>query len=183
MRHIGTCTDSHYGYNGVRQEAPRREFICSWGLPARLRSLARALISARGQPLSQLRSFFIAWPSVFCPLASCTHRASTPGPPQSDSTFATSTLQTPEEQQRRAARSKVKYPGPKPKVVTAKAGGKPVPHPPVLRQVAQAQKGPQTLVQPDLHSELTLATGSACSLARHLVSAKRARENHRRAPA
>ena len=66
-------------------------------------------------------------------------------------------LQTPEEQQRRAARSKVKYPGPKPKVVTAKAGGKPVPHPPVLRQVAQAQKGPQTLVQPDLHSELTLA--------------------------
>ena len=66
-------------------------------------------------------------------------------------------LQTPEEQQQRAARSHVNYPGPKPKVVTAKAGGKPVPHPPVMRQVAKAQKGPQTLVQPDLHSDLTLA--------------------------
>ena len=66
-------------------------------------------------------------------------------------------LQTPEEQQRRAARSKVKYPGPKPKIVTANAGGKPIPHPPVMRQVAHAQKGPQTLIQPDLHSQLTLA--------------------------
>ncbi len=66
-------------------------------------------------------------------------------------------LQTPEERQRRADRGKVKYPGPKPKVVTAKAGGKPVPHPPVMRQVAKAQKGPQTLIQPDLRSDLTLA--------------------------
>ncbi len=65
-------------------------------------------------------------------------------------------LQTPEEQQRRAERGKVKYPGPRPKVDTAKAGGKPIPHPPVMRQIAQAQKGPQTLVQPDLHSELKL---------------------------
>jgi hypothetical protein len=68
-------------------------------------------------------------------------------------------LETPEQQARRAARGKVKYPDPrKPDIPPkAKAGaGKPIPQPPLLRQIAKAQKGPQTLVQPDLPTQLTL---------------------------
>jgi hypothetical protein len=72
-------------------------------------------------------------------------------------------LETPEQQARRAARGKVKYPGPQPgprnpgPPPKAKTGaGRPIPQPPLLRQIAKAQKGPQTLVQPDLPTQLTL---------------------------
>ncbi len=66
-------------------------------------------------------------------------------------------LETPDEQMRHAARTKIKYPGPKPKMKPAPGAGKPIPRTPVLRQIAQAKKGPQTLVQPDLPKQLTLA--------------------------
>ncbi|HEV2484232.1 MAG TPA: hypothetical protein VGT08_01765 [Terracidiphilus sp.] len=62
-------------------------------------------------------------------------------------------LDTPEQQARRAAREKVKYPGPKPRPDPDQSSGKPT----VLRQVAKAPKGPQTLVQPDLDKKITLA--------------------------
>lgn len=68
-------------------------------------------------------------------------------------------LESPEQ---RAAHSKVKYPGqrkpgPPPKAKQVKpAPGKPTPQPPLLRQIAKAQKGPQTLVQPDLPTQLKL---------------------------
>ncbi|MGC1462040.1 MAG: hypothetical protein WA802_07560 [Terracidiphilus sp.] len=68
-------------------------------------------------------------------------------------------LETPEQQARRAARSNVKYPGPRKPGPPPKAkpdAGKPIPQPPVLRQVAKAQKGPQTLLQPDLPTQVTL---------------------------
>jgi hypothetical protein len=66
-------------------------------------------------------------------------------------------LETPEQQKQRAARGKVKYPGFPPKAQAAKpGGGKPAVRPPLLRQVAKAQKGPQTLVQPDLPTRLAL---------------------------
>ncbi len=64
-------------------------------------------------------------------------------------------LDTP-EQMRRAARSKVKYPGPRPVTQPLKRGGKPVARQAALRQIAHAQKGAQTLVQPDIASQLTL---------------------------
>ena len=62
-------------------------------------------------------------------------------------------LETPEQQARRAAREKVKYPGPKPRPNPDQSSGKPA----VLRQVAKAQRGPQTLIQPDLDKKITLA--------------------------
>jgi len=65
-------------------------------------------------------------------------------------------LQTPEDRMRRSKLNNAKYPGPRPKLQPVKAGGKPIPQTPVMRQVARAQKGPQTLVQPDLTSQLTL---------------------------
>ncbi len=68
-------------------------------------------------------------------------------------------LETPEQQARRAAHSNVKYPGPRKPVPAPKAkpgAGKPIPQPPILRQTANAQKGPQTLLQPDLPTQLTL---------------------------
>jgi len=66
-------------------------------------------------------------------------------------------LETPQQQMRRAARGNVKYPGPRPEALPAKPGaGKPVVQPPALRQIAQAQKGPQTLIQPDLPTQLAL---------------------------
>jgi hypothetical protein len=66
-------------------------------------------------------------------------------------------LATPEQQKQRAARSKVKYPGQQPKTAPAKPGaGKPVARPPVLREIAKAPKGPQTLVQPDLPLQIAL---------------------------
>ncbi len=68
-------------------------------------------------------------------------------------------LESPQQQARRAAQSKVKYPGPRkpaPKTLAKPGPGKPAPNPPLLRQIAKAQKGPQTLVQPDLPAQLTL---------------------------
>jgi hypothetical protein len=71
-------------------------------------------------------------------------------------------LESPEQRARREESDKVKYPGPRkpapsPNAHSAKPGaGKPVLQPPALRQIAKAQKGPQTLVQPDLPSQLTL---------------------------
>ncbi len=66
-------------------------------------------------------------------------------------------LDTPEQQMRRAARGKVKYPGPPSKPDLSSPGaGKPAVQPPPLRQFAKAQKGPQTLLQPDLPRQLVL---------------------------
>ena len=66
-------------------------------------------------------------------------------------------LETPEQQKRRAELGKVKYPGQPPKPQPAKPkAGKPVDQPPLLRQIAKAQKGPQTLVQPDLPTQIAL---------------------------
>jgi hypothetical protein len=66
-------------------------------------------------------------------------------------------LETPAEQMRRSAGSKVNYPGPQPIAQTDPPGGKPAAaDPPVLRQIAHAEKGPQTLLQPDIPSHLTL---------------------------
>lgn len=66
-------------------------------------------------------------------------------------------LETPEQQIRRAERSRLAYPHPKPKTQPPAPGAKPDAHPPVLRQIAHAHKGPQTLVQPDLPTQITLA--------------------------
>ena len=71
-------------------------------------------------------------------------------------------LESPEQRARREERNNVRYPGPRkpappPNAHPVKPGaGKPALQPPALRQVAKAQKGPQTLVQPDLPSQLTL---------------------------
>jgi len=66
-------------------------------------------------------------------------------------------LETPEQRMQRESRNKVYYPGPYPKPLPAKPGdGKPVERPPALRQVANAHKGPQTLIQPDLPKQVEL---------------------------
>jgi len=70
-------------------------------------------------------------------------------------------LHSIEPQMRRTAGSGVEYPGPHPMsphpaAHTQPPGGKPTAQPAVLRQVAEAAPGPQTLVQPYLHSHLTL---------------------------
>ncbi len=64
-------------------------------------------------------------------------------------------LDTPEQQMRRTARH-VDYPGPLSTAPATPSGGQPA-APPVLRMITNAEKGPQTLVQPDLRSHLTLA--------------------------
>lgn len=62
-------------------------------------------------------------------------------------------LQTPAQR----AAHKVKYPTPSSKAAPAKSSdAKPALQMPLLRQVAKAQKGPQTLVQPDLPAQLAL---------------------------
>ena len=66
-------------------------------------------------------------------------------------------LETPEQQMRREARQKVKYPRTQADKKPVLHGGKPDTPPPVLRRTAQAQKGPQTLIQPDLATQLALA--------------------------
>jgi len=65
-------------------------------------------------------------------------------------------LETPEQQIRREARRKVEYPRTQAKKKPALHSGKPDTPPPALRRIAQAHKGPQTLVQPDLLTQLTL---------------------------
>jgi hypothetical protein len=61
-------------------------------------------------------------------------------------------LDTPEQQMMRAALSKLKYPVPKPVAHPTPSTGRPT----VLRQIADAPKGPQTLLQPDLSKQITL---------------------------
>lgn len=66
-------------------------------------------------------------------------------------------IETPEHQRQRAARKNVRYPSPPPRPTAATAGGaKPAVQMPLLRQIAKAPKGPQTLVQPDLPAQLAL---------------------------
>ncbi|MGH9599981.1 MAG: hypothetical protein ACRD27_08950 [Terracidiphilus sp.] len=65
-------------------------------------------------------------------------------------------LQTPKEQMRQAAGSAVKYPGPARMARAHAPGGKPVNRPPALREMARAAPGPQTLIQPDLPTQLAL---------------------------
>jgi hypothetical protein len=66
-------------------------------------------------------------------------------------------LETPEQQRQREARKNIKYPTPPSKVKPAKSGiGKTAVRMPLLRQVAKAPRGPQTLVQPDLPEQVEL---------------------------
>jgi hypothetical protein len=62
-----------------------------------------------------------------------------------------------EPQMRLSADSGIEYPGPHSIARSLQPGGKPAMRPAVLRQIAQATPGPQTLLQPDLPSHLTLA--------------------------
>jgi hypothetical protein len=62
-------------------------------------------------------------------------------------------LDSPEQQSRRAAHDKVRYPSAQ---ARAGADGGRDAHPPAPRVIAKAAKGPQTLVQPDLPSSHTL---------------------------
>ena len=61
-------------------------------------------------------------------------------------------LHMPEPQRHEKVGSKIRYPGPHPEVHAALPGGGQA----VLRQVAQAEPGPQTLVQPDLPKHVAL---------------------------
>ena len=65
-------------------------------------------------------------------------------------------LHTADPQMRRTAESGVEYPGPHPVAHTQPPGGKPTSQLAFLRQIAKAVPGPQTLMQPYLHSHLTL---------------------------
>lgn len=63
-------------------------------------------------------------------------------------------LRTPDQQQR-SSKGAVRYPGPR--LASGKsASGKLAAHRPVMRQIAHAQPGPQTLIQPDLPDRITL---------------------------
>lgn len=63
-------------------------------------------------------------------------------------------LRTPDQQQR-SSKGAVRYPGPR--LASGKsASGKFAAHRPVMRQIAHAQPGPQTLIQPDLPDHITL---------------------------
>jgi hypothetical protein len=64
-------------------------------------------------------------------------------------------LHTIEPRMQRTDGSRVEYPGPRPVARMNTPGGKPTEQPAVLRQIAKATPGPQTLVQPYLHSHLT----------------------------
>ena len=61
-------------------------------------------------------------------------------------------LATPADAMRRSEASKINYPTPKSSNQNDPSTGRPA----VLRQVAQAPKGPQTLLQPDLPKQITL---------------------------
>ena len=66
-------------------------------------------------------------------------------------------LRTP-DQQMQAAMAAIAHSGSHSRTPTPASGGKPSrPRQPVLRQMAQAKPGPQTLVQPDLLAQVTLA--------------------------
>ena len=61
-------------------------------------------------------------------------------------------LHTPEPQQQASSKGgkQIPYPGPKTVKQEASPGGNPTPHQAALRQTADAEPGPQTLVQPDI---------------------------------
>jgi hypothetical protein len=61
-------------------------------------------------------------------------------------------LHEPEPKNDERAGSQIAYPGPQPKGQTRSPGGRQ----PALRQIAQAEPGPQTLVQPDLRTQVKL---------------------------
>jgi hypothetical protein len=65
-------------------------------------------------------------------------------------------LHTPDQQARRSAAGQVAYPGPWPKAPASAAGGKQIAQAAVLPDIPHVHHGPQTLVQPDLHTDLTL---------------------------
>jgi hypothetical protein len=66
-------------------------------------------------------------------------------------------LQTPEQWARSGAAGSIRFPRSRSDSSALAANGKQPPHQPVLRQVVKAREGPQTLLQPDLNSNLTLA--------------------------
>jgi hypothetical protein len=66
-------------------------------------------------------------------------------------------LQTPEQRTRSGAAGSIRFPGPRSASSALAASGNQLPHQLVLRQVIKARPGPQTLLQPDLNANLTLA--------------------------
>ncbi len=66
-------------------------------------------------------------------------------------------LHTPQSQASKSAGMGVAYPGPVSKDRTPAPGNKPAAHQAVLRQTANADLGPQTLVQPDISEPVKLA--------------------------
>ncbi|HEX4031102.1 MAG TPA: hypothetical protein VHX20_12110 [Terracidiphilus sp.] len=65
-------------------------------------------------------------------------------------------LQTPERPMRRSAADQIAYPGPRVDNSAATSGGKQTARAAVLPQIPHLHHGPQTLVQPDIHTDLTL---------------------------
>jgi len=65
-------------------------------------------------------------------------------------------LHTLESEMQRAVRSEIKAPRLHRQAKTSPSGGSPDAQPPVLRQVVQAPRGPQTLVQPDIPKPIAL---------------------------
>jgi len=65
-------------------------------------------------------------------------------------------LRTPDQLVRRSAAGQVNYPGPWPKAPAAAAGGKQVAQDAVLPTIPHVHHGPQTLMQPDLKTDVTL---------------------------
>lgn len=65
-------------------------------------------------------------------------------------------LRTPDQLARRSAAGQVSYPGPWPKAPAAAAGGKQIAQAAVLPVIPHVHHGPQTLMQPDLKTDVTL---------------------------
>jgi hypothetical protein len=65
-------------------------------------------------------------------------------------------LHTPQDQSRQSAAQGIAYPGPHENAFKPPPGPKPTAHTAVLRQTADAEKGPQTLVQPDIPNPVKL---------------------------
>lgn len=64
-------------------------------------------------------------------------------------------LEVPREALKSAA-NQVEYQAPKQAASASSPGGNPKMHAPALREVAKVEKGPQTLVQPDIHTKVVL---------------------------
>ena len=65
-------------------------------------------------------------------------------------------LHTPEEQARRSAADRFAYPGPRRNAPVSTAGGRQIAKAAVLPEIPHLHHAQQTLVQPDLHTDLTL---------------------------